>query len=90
MERLRIVYGGLVAHAEVVEARERRVRVAIRRQREGVEAAALQVEKLVAPDLADRAQLTPVAISVAQPCCATPIATGVSCARSARSGATSF
>src|SRR6185295_125889 len=61
-----IVDRALVAQREVGEARERRVGVAMGGERERVEAAALEIEELVAPHVADRAQLAPVSVPGAQ------------------------
>src|SRR5205085_9524221 len=56
-ERHGIVDRALVAQAEVVERGDGVVRVALRGQAEGVEAAARQVEEVVAADVAEGAQL---------------------------------
>src|SRR3989475_11405007 len=56
----------LVGLAEVVERGERLFGVLAVAQQESVEAAALQVVELVAPDLAHRPQLAPVAVALAQ------------------------
>src|SRR5437773_6247271 len=56
----------LVGLAEVVERGERLFRVLAVAQQESVEAAAFQVEEVVAPDLAHGAQLAPVAVALAQ------------------------
>src|ERR1700740_280664 len=57
----------LVGLAEVVERGERLFGVLVVAQQESVEAAALQVEQVVAPDLAHGAQLALVAVALAQP-----------------------
>ena len=66
VQRQRLLDGGLVGVAEVAEGGERLLQVLSLAQCEGIEAAAGEVEQLVAEHVADRAQLALPAVALTQ------------------------